>query len=177
MSKLYGLGEVDAQFKVYIANQPNFQQFSNLTTVQALGRGEIHAIGQACGNGWRKVFNVYSKLLFALCDTQLTHVSQCQSWQMYRDQVLLQVGSNTALLFSDPILDASPTTKTKQDIHVVMGKTYANSLQLASSLHWLDKEFAIDQQNKLVVCPYFDYRQLSNIKIMRLVELIKCLKA
>jgi hypothetical protein len=61
-------------------------------------------------------------------------------------------------------------------VHIIMGKTYAKSLTLPHLLTWLDHEFAINIHNKLVVCPYFDYRQLSNIKLMRLVKLIKQLR-
>ncbi|WP_233267458.1 hypothetical protein [Paraglaciecola sp. L3A3] len=173
----YGLGDNNAQFKVYIGNQPNFQGFNNLVTIQALGKGEIFAIGQACGNGWRKVFNVYSKLVFALNTNDQVDVSQYKSWQHFRDHSLLQAQSNTALLFSEPNLADTSSQSSDQDIHIVMGKTYANSLTIASKLLWLDKEFAINKQQNLIVCPYFDYRQLSNIKIIRLVELINSVKA
>jgi hypothetical protein len=58
-----------------------------------------------------------------------------------------------------------------------MGRTYAKSLvqskQLTVPLTWLDGEFAINKKERVIVCPYFDYRQLSNIKIVRLATLIK----
>jgi hypothetical protein len=60
-------------------------------------------------------------------------------------------------------------------IHIIMGKTYAKSFDFADKLIWLDNEFAIKPENNVIVCPYFDYRQLSNIKIIRLVEMIKSL--
>lgn len=169
------MGDALAQFKVYIANRPSFSDFSTLDSVNPLTEGEIHAIGQACGNGWRKVFNVYAKLLFALHDEGGGALHGTQSWQGFRDLVLLQQGSNTSLLFSTPQVYAV-NPKNPLVIHIIMGKTYAKSLGLAESLTWLDHEFAIDTENKLVVCPYFDYRQLSNIKIIRLVELINRLK-
>jgi hypothetical protein len=65
---LAGLGDQYAQFNVYIANIPAFSEYSSLGCIKPLSSGEIHAIGLACGNGWRKVFNVYAKLLFALND-------------------------------------------------------------------------------------------------------------
>jgi hypothetical protein len=40
----------------------------------------------------------------------------------------------------------------------------------------LDNDFAINRSLKIIVCPYFDYRQLSNIKIERLAELIVSLQ-
>jgi hypothetical protein len=172
---LYGLGDQNAQFNVYIANLPEFSEYSSLDCIKPLSAGEIHAIGLACGNGWRKVFNVYAKLLFALNAENIVSLQESQSWQYFRDHVLLQNSSNTSLLFSAPQLTNDIDTKNIM-VHIIMGKTYAKSLDLPHSLTWLDHEFAIDIHSKLVVCPYFDYRQLSNIKIMRLVELIKQLR-
>lgn len=162
------MGDPDAQFKVYIANRPKYADFAEPSAVKPLEQGQINAIGQACGNGWRKVFNVYAKLLFALNLPDAVDINTFESWQDYRDKQLLQAHSNTSLLFSKPNVGESGW-------HIVMGKTYAKQLHLPNSLHWLDNEFAIDKQAKLFVCPYFDYRQLSNIKIIRLVQLIHSL--
>jgi hypothetical protein len=174
-TKESGLGDPYAQFKVYIANRPNFAEYATLDWVNPLFSGNIYTIGQACGNGWRKVFNVYAKLIFALNVENTVSLQNSQNWQSYRDHALLQNGSNTSLLFSEPLV-AEVTNKNSHVVHLVMGKTYAKSLHLRPSLKWLDHEFAIDKHNKLLVCPYFDYRQLSNIKIIRLVELIKQLR-
>lgn len=170
-----GLGDPSAQFLVYIDKRPSFSGLALTNQVQALSRGEIHAIGQACGNGWRKVFNLYAKLIFALGNEPFSvdHQNepfpvdrQSQTWQQYREQTLLQPSSNTALLFSEPSL------KQDKKLHVVMGRSYAKSLTFPSSLTWLDNEFALAPAERLIVCPYFDYRQLSNIKLIRLVTLI-----
>jgi len=170
MSNLLGLGDPQAQFKVYLANRPAFSFAHGQSEIIALQQGEITAVGQACANGWRKVFNVYAKLMFALSGESTIAMQQNEfvDWQTYRDQRLLQQNSNTALLFSD-----YKSTLSQNDVlHIVMGRTYAKSLHLPTSIQWLDKEFAVDLKHKLIVCPYFDYRQLSNIKIIRLVELI-----
>ena len=169
---LSGLGDPYAQFNVYIANRPNFAEYSSVNRVSPLSAGEIHAISQACGNGWRKVFNVYAKLVFALNAENIVSLQRAQSWQNYRDHALLQSSSNTSLLYSPPQF-SEVKDKNSNPVHIIMGKTYANSLNLPHSLIWLDHEFALDSNKKLLVCPYFDYRQLSNIKIMRLVALIK----
>jgi hypothetical protein len=168
-----GLGEPNAQFNVYIANRPNFSEYPNLDYVKPLSTGEIHAIGQTCGNGWRKVFNVYAKLIFALNTENIVSIQGTQSWQSFRDHALLQGSSNTSLLFSPPHIAEA---KDSNIVRIIMGKTYAKSLHLPHSLDWLDHEFAVDIKSKLLICPYFDYRQLSNIKIIRLVELIKQLR-
>lgn len=171
-----GLGDPFAQFKVYIANRPNFAKYPNIDSVTPLSAGEIHAIGQACGNGWRKVFNVYAKLVFALNSKNIVSLQNTQSWQSFREQILLQQLSNTSLLFSPPQV-TQIKDKGCNTVHIIMGKTYAKLLDLPCLLTWLDHEFAINVEHNLLVCPYFDYRQLSNIKIIRLVELIMRLKA
>ena len=170
-----GLGCDNFDFAVYIANQPNMVEYQSLDLVTGLAQGEIYAIGQACGNGWRKVFNVYAKLLYALDVKHFDYATKAPSWQAYRDKFLLQSGSKTALLFTPPNLQRDNT------LHIICGRTHANELinsgQLNSQLVWLNEEFAVDESNKLVVCPYFDYRQLSNIKIERLAGLLLGLKS
>ena len=167
-----GLGDTQGQFNVYIANRPDHLDYPQLDCVRALKTGDIEQINRACGNGWRKVFNVYAKLLFALQQSIPTGElilpgMQAKNWQSYRDNSLLQANSHTRLLFSAPHL---PTPD--KSVHIVMGRTYAKSLNLAPSLIWLDGEFACDPANRLLVCPYFDYRQLSDRKILHLVALI-----
>lgn len=174
----FGLGDNNALLKVYIANRPAYT-FNGLTEaakpssskIIALHNNDIYACGQACGNGWRKVFNVYAKLVFAHGSTVLLSAKnsdQFASWQHYRDSLLLQKNSKTALLFSPPNFELTNNTK----LHLIMGKTYAKSLGIPNSLQWLNEDFAIDKTNRIIVCPYFDYRQLSNAKILFLVDLM-----
>lgn len=169
MSEKIGLGCGSALLNVYIANRPNLPAYRTLTNVMPLSTGEIGAIGQELGNGWRKVFNVYSKLVFSFNQAPLKELKWGETWQAFRDQHLLQHHSNSNLLFSPPLLD-------QRSYHVVMGRTYAKDLVskglLNAPLKWLDNEFAVNQEEKLVVCPYFDYRQLSDIKIARLNTLL-----
>ena len=54
-----------------------------------------------------------------------------------------------------------------------MGKGFSNKQWFASRLQWLDANFAVLPGYALIVCPYFDYRQLTNQHIVRLVETIK----
>lgn len=166
-----GFGDATAQFNVYIANVPPMAEYADMQALQPLQRGEIELINRACGNGWRKVFNVYAKLLFALDAKQFSFVNQANSWQLFRDQHLLQAHSNTALWFSAPRLSGD-----SRKIHIIAGRTHAKTLLdagLSAQLNWLNNEFAVDSYHRLLVCPYFDYRQLNNEKLHFLAQLIK----
>ncbi|MEG3754470.1 DUF6942 family protein [Psychromonas arctica] len=174
-----GLGDVDFTFAVYIQNQPNMPQWQELNRVVPLQKTDVDSIGKACGNGWRKVFNVYAKLLYALDKEYFKFSLSAPTWQAYRDQYLLQEGSQTALLFNATSLTIDNdynSKKSVQIVHIICGRTYAKQLiktgQLTDSLLWLDEEFAINVNQRVIVCPYFDYRQLSNVKIQRLSTLL-----
>lgn len=171
VQKCTGFGDADAQVNVYIANRPPMAEYAELQQVQPLQGGEIELINRACGNGWRKVFNVYAKLLFALDTKQFVFSAQTTSWQLFRDRHLLQQHSNTALWFSAPKLTAG-----SNKIHIIAGRTYAKTLLdagLNTELVWLNNEFAVDRYYRVLVCPYFDYRQLNNEKLIFLAQLIK----
>lgn len=171
-----GLGCTNFTIAVYIGNRPKMHEYQQLTLLSPVTSGEINVINSACGNGWRKVFNVYAKLLYALDKTEFSYSTLESSWQKYRDSFLLQHNSQTALLFSPPQL-----LKNSETLHIICGKTYAKHLlatsQLSANFVWLDDEFAVDKAQNLIVCPYFDYRQLSNIKIEKLANLLKELKS
>lgn len=178
MSHPIGLGCPQFTIAAYIENRPNMLNYPALAEQIPLVPGEIQAIGQACGNGWRKVFNVYAKLLYALDTRLFPYALAAPSWQAYRDQFLLQQGSQTALLFSPPqLLPAISSDEQPPTCHLIMGRTYAKRLiaegKLTAEMRWLDHEFAINAGHRVIICPYFDYRQLSNIKIARLAELMK----
>lgn len=149
-----------------------YQQLKFITPVIP---DEINTVNKACGNGWRKVFNVYAKLLYSLDKKYFDFSAFAPTWQKYRDSFLLQPNSKVALLFSPP-----QPSKNNDSLHIICGKTYAKHLlateQLVANFIWLDDEFAIDKTQNLIVCPYFDYRQLSNIKIEKLASLLKELK-
>lgn len=199
---IVGLGSQCFHLAMYIANRPCNDHYPTLDRLQPLEVGELQHIVANNTNHWRKVFNVYAKLLFELdwptfvkktwpdsysinarsinagaADLELTSTEcsaydsvgeYCHTWQHYRDNCFLQHHSAEALLFSPPDF-SQPNV-----IHVVAGKAYANELDLPP-LHWLDHHFAINKASRLIVCPYLDYRQLSNERITRLVELIKSL--
>ena len=169
-----GFGDTNFSLAVYIANKPNLHEYQQLESITPLVKGEINMINQTCGNGWRKVFNVYAKVIYALDKELFSFSEKAATWQLYRDNCLLQKGSETALVFNEP--GSLNLRNDNQSIHIICGRTYAKSLvrrnNLLVNLTWLDEEFAIDKENRLVVCPYFDYRQLSNVKIERLSKLV-----
>jgi hypothetical protein len=162
-----GIGNPNASIKVYIQNRPPLPNYDDLAIVEALEGGDIATIAQQIGNHWRKIFNVYAKIIFEL------DVKPFDSWQTLRDNNLLQLGSDQCLMFSPLSISQLPT----QAIHIIMGKGYASHLDLSQHCLWLSPDFAINTSLKLIICPYFDYRQLSNIKIIQLVKLVRSLQA
>jgi hypothetical protein len=89
---------------------------------------------------------------------------------MCREQRLRQAGSNTALIFTQvPALAAQDRSTT----HIISGKSHAETLGLEAELQWLDPHFAISKSRRIIVSPYFDYRQLPDQRIARLAELIR----
>lgn len=164
-----GLGSNNSCIHFYIANRPPIDDYAEQQILRGMSAGEIAHIVQNTSNHWRKVFNVYAKLLFDWY--QETGKSlRVASWQAYRDQHLLQSHCSEALYFSPPALREEDT-----GIHIIAGKTYAARLPLPP-LTWLDAHFAINAEHRLIVAPYPDYRQLSNERIARLIKLMHSLR-
>jgi hypothetical protein len=161
-----GLGSEKPQIHFYIANRPMIDGYPSLDHLRPLVPGEIAYITKHTSNHWRKAFNVYAKLLF---DWHLrkNHAGMRDSWQSYRDDGLFQAQTHEALLFSSPDL----SKVVNNHFHIIAGKTYAGSLTLPS-LVWLDAHFAINETHRLIVSPYPDYRQLSNMRIAQLIDIM-----
>lgn len=173
-NKAVGLGDINAELVFYIKNRPPLTTYENLNSIKAIIPGEIAYICQETGNHWRKIFNVYAKLLFELAPKHFS------SWQDLREQSLLQVQSEHCLLFSAPnlptVISREPddaTIKPYTKLHIILGKGYAEQLGLCQNFTWLSNDFAVNRQQGIIICPYFDYRQLSNKKITQLIGLIK----
>lgn len=168
---MIGVGNPNAQLIVYNANRPPLDEFRLLDKVRGLRQGEIQLIGELTGNHWRKIFNCFAKLIFEL---QPKHF---KTWQALRDTELLTDSGEQLLLFSKPDIPVSKINLNGlKPIHIISGKTYFSQLSLNIKVEWLDDFFAINSQYKLIVSPYFDYRQLSNIKITQLVNLINSMR-
>lgn len=157
-----GLGDLPSKLMVCIGKRPPLQEFESLVNCRPLQMGEISHIAAQTGNHWRKIFNIYAKLMFELQPQgQVT-------WQEYRDTQLLQAGSQTALLFSDP----KDLMAQNNSVVLISGKTYAQALGLLE--HCVELDFGVYKHRyaSLFVTPYFDYRQLSNAKLVYLAQLI-----
>lgn len=165
-NKLIGLGSQTGSINFYIANRPPIDDYLALNELRGLATGELTHIVKHTSNHWRKAFNVYAKLLFDWYHLQ-GRKDLPDTWQTYRDLELFQPHSQEALLFSAPQLD-----KNNKTIHIIAGKTYAAQLALPP-LVWLDTYFAINKEQQVIVAPYPDYRQLSNERIARLIELMR----
>ncbi|WP_434017515.1 DUF6942 family protein [Thalassotalea sediminis] len=166
---ILGLGNHQAAINVYVETAPNIPNLTDQENCRWIRKNEIHAIGQQAGNGWRKVFNVYAKVVYELATKETCRYS---SWQHYRDEQLLQQGSSFCLWLAVNSNEFQNKLSHHSGLNIVMGKGYATRLNIAKQCFWLSEDFAIHQQKQLIICPYFDYRQLTNQKITYLCQLI-----
>lgn len=160
-----GYGDPAFEFAVYIGNTPSVYEHSGYSDLQPMKPGDIASIVQQTGNHWRKIFNLYAKLMHQL------EPGFESEWQQYREGRLLQRGSKQALLFSQPQL-GKPSTA----IHLVTGKSHAEHLGLLTRCDAINEHFYVNCTAKLIVSPYFDYRQLSNRKLETLVEIVRSIR-
>lgn len=161
-----GIGNISARLIVYIANRPPLDKYRNLTGVHPLYPGDIDFIGKATGNHWRKIFNCFAKLVFEL------NTYQYNCWQDLRDQRLLTSSSQQLISFS-PYQEKNQSFMKPNQIHIISGKTFFKQASGDIKVEWLDEYFAVNYAKRLIVSPYFDYRQLSNLRIAQLARLIK----
>lgn len=164
-NQLCGFGSTSSSINFYIANRPPIDEYPQMTELRGLALGELAYIVEHTSNHWRKVFNVYAKLLFDW-HTRHQRKNLPDTWQSYRDWELFQPDSQEALLFSPPQFGSNQLA-----IHIIAGKTYAATLNLPP-LVWFDAYFALNKEYRIIVAPYPDYRQLSNERIARLIELM-----
>ena len=165
--------------KVYLANRPPLAEYQAIDVIDHFLEGDIEKIVTETGNHWRKIFNVYAKLMHCLSNKVDSQWCRYPTWQQYRDRELLQAGSGTELHFNRLGLEQEFSQLVNRDdaIRLIMGKGFADQVLVDANakgliLTWLDNDFAINPDIGLIVCPYFDYRQLSNIKIESLAELM-----
>ena len=154
-----------------MANRPPLKEYVDVSHVSSLNAGEIHRISLETGNHWRKIFNVYAKFIYSLAlENHDSTILNYKTWQQYRDKALLQEGSGTQLYFDSDGLSSLLSAADPHSTRIVMGKAFAESVLKNITLTWLDSYFAINKELSIIVCPYFDYRQLSNERIEILVK-------
>ena len=174
-----GLGDPQATLRVYLANRPSLEPFAYPGDVMPLADGDIAQINSHEGNHWRKIFNVFAKFLYEL---KFTGTEDFSRWQDYRDTLMLQPGSQVALCYGVPGYGApcdeapsygSTCNEAPASQIILMGKQFAEECGFfkTNGAKWLDSRFAINDAG-VIVCPYFDYRQLSDERIRYLVSLL-----
>ena len=168
-----GLGDPQATLRVYLANKPSLEPFAYPGEILPLADGDIAQINSHEGNHWRKIFNVFAKFLYEL---KFNGTDDFSRWQDYRDVRMLQPGSGVALCYGPPALlevDITALDSTSSRV-ILMGKQFAEECGFfkTDGAKWPDSRFAMND-NGVIVCPYFDYRQLSDERIRYLVSLIK----
>ena len=153
------------QIWVWCEHCPLMAPYDEIEDTLPVVAGDLLAIGHFTGNHWRKIFNVYAKSVFSI------YQGQASTWQQYRDNELLQKNSGTRLIWQSRDFLGGPP----QVLHWVMGKQYASQLGLEprSGTRRVNNDFAVNHELNCVITPYFDYRQLSNIKMEQLVQLIR----
>lgn len=157
-----GLGDPTAWLTIHIGNEPVCPRGLGFSPLRPLDRGELAAWLTSNSNHWRKIFNITAKLMFKLDNHTQT------SWQEYRDEKLLQPNSGCALVFGPP-----NNAEERKQVQLITGKQYAESMGLLNLSTELQPGFFHQSGSNLIVTPYFDYRQLSNIKVDYLVSLIQ----
>lgn len=159
---IVGLGPTSPKFVVYLPHSPQCDHLKSLAELRPAFEGELHQIGVETGNHWRKIINIAAKLGFAIQDNSYP------TWQAYRDEFLCRERSDIALLFG-----ATQLLPGSGSIHLVSGHQYCGELCSQFSFETLDADFRFCENHCVFDCPYFDYRQLSNIKLERLREYMK----
>ncbi len=159
--KMIGIGDEHCKLAVYIGNRPPLDEYVDRERLLPAREGELARIGRETGNHWRKIINIYAKL------GHLLDPQSFPTWQAYRDDFLLMKESQQALLFNKNLV-----AQAQGNISLICGKTHAMTLVDEGDLQWIDSDFAINRSQRLIVTPYFDYRQLSNVKLEKLVDII-----
>lgn len=159
---MIGIGDGNAWMRVHCPHRPPLAAYEQRENLMPAASGELDSLVTTTGNHWRKIINLYAKLMHELNP-------RCDRWQTYRDRCLLRPGSGTALVFSAP--DPSEHTLT-----LVMGQAYAlhcgfTEAELPDLVSW-QADFRYSPSGNVILTPYFDYRQLSNAKLESLVELV-----
>lgn len=159
--KTIGLGSPTYRLGVYIGNFPDSPSLADLQSVRPAHEGEVVDIIAQTGNHWRKVFSLCAKINFALWPSN----EAC--WQGCRDAELFQSDSKMALLCSSPVIPQ------ENELQLVLGKQYCQQCFPQQPFLQTVEGFPMHPTENIIQTPYFDYRQLSNLRLEALVRTIK----
>ncbi len=159
MSSVSGFGDNSPLLVVFAPHSPPGIQSDRSGDILPLTAKDLHQLVQAGGNHWRKIFNLYAKLLHGLTPLE-------PDWQSCREHRLLRSGSACALVFEQG------WRPEPGQLCVVMGQTYGRSLGWLENDQVLPAEhpFVQHPEQAVIVTPYFDYRQLSNARLASLIQ-------
>jgi len=156
-----GFGASQTNFIVYCANTPQTTLLAP-NTITPICYEDIEKINAENGNGWRKIFNVYAKLLFEINPLEF------KSWQALRNNYLLQSHCNHQLILNPTDISANDD----DTIQILMGKTFALTHFKENDIQWIDSSMGKVHNTNIFITPYFDYRQFSNAKIEQFAHTI-----
>ncbi|WP_323844479.1 DUF6942 family protein [Microbulbifer magnicolonia] len=135
------LGAAHPRLALYLPHRPN-------GLLQLVDAPSAQALTAANSNHWRKILTLLAKIASPDVD----------DWRRFRDEDLFR---QTALCFAPRLADTARW-------HWIGGK---DNLQRFSDLHHRARALAespdvfIDPDNRLLLTPYPDYRQLSNAQV------------
>jgi hypothetical protein len=153
----------DFNLILYLPNKPDINKYKTKRVLKNLKGGEICEIIAFTGNHWRKIFSIFSKLSLGLNPTR------SNTWQLYRDEVLLTSHGGEVIKFSKKLTKISDRT-----IHIVTGQNYSKQFDLSfDRFKKIDEEGRILNYQNIYMTPYFDYRQFPNVLIDILIGHIK----
>ena len=157
------LGEAHAALTVCVEHQPRWPEPAFASGRSTLYPGELAKLVDANSNHWRKIFNVYAKLLYALRPDAAT------DWRALREQQLFQPGQQHGLRMGSTLAEE---VNQRAGLSLIAGKQYANALGLLNQATSLAPGIFLHDDRACLITPYFDYRALSDANITRLAQII-----
>jgi len=183
-----GLGAENFKVGIYLPHFPESSITQKLSGLRPVSAGELEVLVREMGNHWRKIINIAAKIgarlqpELAEAVGDIARTPPGQTWQDYRDQSLCQAGSVVALLFSSPLgsekyhhRQPKLVTAKPQEVRVMSGHQYCLQCFPALDFEVIDQDFKLSRLANVIDSPYFDYRQLSNRKLEKLIVLIQSL--
>ncbi|NVJ61702.1 MAG: hypothetical protein HWE27_15010 [Gammaproteobacteria bacterium] len=193
-SNCRSVGIESASLVLFVPHRPTAFNFHSDRKTQALDQKAMSHFLLHCDNHWKKIINCFAKISYDL------YGQSFESWQSYRDTRLLTKNSQEQILFPD--IDGhfperrrqntsiaseffysdhdEPIGTSNKKVELISGLVTARKLSIDLDSWDRTAEFFFrsdDSGNPYhIVTPYFDYRQLSNQKINRLLNLLTHLK-